>query len=221
MKANWFLVSLISLFFVGCAAPRVVQTVPVHVMTNAPAAKPAYEYGHAPSQRLYADDGPEFKRHRRLEQEARLEHERHMKELEYHAQEQEFAKRRGVVESAPAQTAQVQQPVVLQTTPCPGPAVFSYQNNDYYGYNGSYGYPIQGSGSFTYSGAGAYGYVRGGWLGRMDNWIGNKITGGGWGYHHRPSYYQPGGVIVREYGGSANIYGTGCFNSGFSFGYHQ
>lgn len=231
-RSSWFFASFPLIITItaltGCAAPKVLQTVPRHVMTNAPAEKPAYEYGHAPSQRVYADSGSAYRAHRRLEQAARLEHERRLKEIEYRSEEAALAAERGVALQQIQPPAQV---AVQQASPQSRYSSAPYRFSNWgSGWSGS-GW---GGGGFGFGGApyrfvnwgsGASGSFAAGSFGSFGGTAANcQPTGRLFGrtfQQSTPGYRHTGGpaIIERVYSGSAVIQGQGSVNSGLTRNY--
>ncbi len=119
MKENFVILAI--LITAGCAStPKVVQTVPTYIGTNAPPTVPSpYRFSQEPAKRVIEDDGVEYRAHVRELQRQRLAHERQLARIEQAAEEARLAKERGVTlapEQAAgqpqqgAQAAQAQQP---------------------------------------------------------------------------------------------------------------
>ncbi len=156
IQKNWFIVSFsliaLTLLGTGCAStPKVIRVIPVSIApTPTNATTLSYTYSQEPAKRTIEDGGSEYRAHTREMQKMRLAHERRLAAIEQAAQEQDFAKARGVNIQAP-QVVQTQ----VQTTSS-GPAVFSYDSGNYGNYNG------------------------GGFINRMENWFGRNSTSFGY-----------------------------------------
>lgn len=170
-----FFVSLISLTLLGTgcvSTPRITRVVPVSIApTPTNATTLSYSYSQEPAKRTIGDDGGAYKAHVREMQKMRLAHERRLAAIEQAAQEQDFAKSRGVS----IQTPQVIQTQV-QSVQKSGPAVFSYDGGNYYGNYGR----------------------SGGFVDRMENWFGRNSTS--FGYYPNQVVERGNGVSVSVFG---------------------
>ena len=185
-QKNWFFVSFsliaLTLLGTGCAStPKVTQVVPVSTApTPTNSTTLSYTYSQEPAKRTIEDDGGAYKAHIREMQAMRLAHERRLAAIEQAAQEQDFAKARGVV----VQTVAPVQPTAYQQPPP------------------QYSRPV-----FTYEGGNGYSNG-GGFVNRMENWFGRNSTS--FGYYPNAVVERGNGVAVSVFGyGDFNSGGGG------------
>ncbi len=175
-QKNWFFVSFsliaLTLLGTGCAStPRVTRVVPVSTApTPTNSTTLTYQYSQEPAKRTIEDGGSEYRAHTREMQKMRLAHERRLAAIEQAAQEQDFAKSRGLA----IQPVQSVQPTAYQQQPQQySRLVFTYEGGNGYS-NG------------------------GGFVNRMENWFGRNSTS--FGYYPNAVVERGNGVAVSVFG---------------------